>query len=919
MAVVVGCLGLLGSARCALCAQSKAESSFSEEHISRHENYQLTSTETRSFCTVRPASQREPRGGSPLFFLAVGSLFAGVVHGKNSEEDNAPKQGLKRRRRPEERGLPDDEALCDLAWTYLEAQHRLWPELAQQGVLPPLTKIAATRSARQFKDRFLDEFDLELSELPESDSWDALAAAYLRYSCDKSNPRSLCQQLELILNRAQGNKHFIPWRFVFADAAVTGTTSNRRGYELAKEALADADMKIEILYLDEIGRASRDSVESLRLGQTLQRLRKRLIGVSDGFDSRSEMSKMMLSMFAMLQEWFIDQLRSKVNRGMSDSHERGTNRRPPPFGNKLVPAVDSHGNPLYGRDGDRLNMQVVNEDEAPHVRLAFTLFVDNQWSMTRIARELRELRPDGRHWDSSGIRDLLERHKYIGIDVENMTYREKVIGENGKEKFITRDRPRSEWKVKRARHLQIISYRLWKQAQVRLAEVSEAFATKRKPTKHRSEVYSSVLVRPICGDCKRPMSLGRSGKYATFTCLNGTTGKFGCKHHGYKSVRIVESTILNHVMNNILNDEQLKLLVIRANEYLTVETEKPRTDTSAWKAEIRKLSSKQRRLAGILAEVGEEDLDSIVTELRRCERRLRELRKLISDAESSDFVPPPIKSDDAIALLNDLRELLRADVGKSAKILKRITGPIVIRQEQEEGKKKLTWIAEFTVNLVPVVAKLAAAGNCPSTRGWEYLTTHDWTIPEMVTLRVERPPNYEKLLPKFVEMHADGASIQQIAYEHKMCWRYAAEILLFGETGKKPCWGPNADLERHCAGWSQFKEVSSVVARLRDRRKLYWPNIVVHLHKHDGIEIAELTAMRAYDYAHRAENRASSGAGESRRRTRLGEDKYEEVMRLIGQNRCSDREIARRFGCSRSTVGRWRRKCNSIQPNRRKP
>ena len=52
---------------------------------------------------------------------------------------------------------------------------------------------------------------------------------------------------------------------------------------------------------------------------------KRMIGVSDGFDSDVTMSKMQLAMFAALQEMFIDQLRSGVVRGMDDAFRQGTN------------------------------------------------------------------------------------------------------------------------------------------------------------------------------------------------------------------------------------------------------------------------------------------------------------------------------------------------------------------------------------------------------------------------------------------------------------------------------------------------------------------------------------------------------------------------------------------------------------------
>lgn len=181
----------------------------------------------------------------------------------------------------DDRGLPDHDALIDLAKTYLETQHRLWPELVAIGVLPPLKEEATISLADSFRRRFLAG-QIDLTPLPDTcPHWDDLGSEYLRYSCDNSNPRSLPQQLQLGLERAKRDKVFIPWECVCADAAVTGTVAARRGYQMAK-ALIQNESKVKRLYIDEIGRASRDAIESLRLGKLIERCEKRLIGVSDG-------------------------------------------------------------------------------------------------------------------------------------------------------------------------------------------------------------------------------------------------------------------------------------------------------------------------------------------------------------------------------------------------------------------------------------------------------------------------------------------------------------------------------------------------------------------------------------------------------------------------------------------------------------
>lgn len=160
----------------------------------------------------------------------------------------------------------------------------------------------------------------------------------MRYSSDNSNSRSLAQQLQLELARARARSHFIPWQYLFADAAVTGTTSHRRGYQELKSLIRSDAPGLTAVYIDEVGRASRDAVETLQLGRLIDARRRRLIGVSDGFDSTSEMSKMMLTVAGMFHEHFIDQLRAKVKRGMNDAFRLGTNLGKPALGYTLEPA-----------------------------------------------------------------------------------------------------------------------------------------------------------------------------------------------------------------------------------------------------------------------------------------------------------------------------------------------------------------------------------------------------------------------------------------------------------------------------------------------------------------------------------------------------------------------------------------------------
>jgi DNA invertase Pin-like site-specific DNA recombinase len=634
-----------------------------------------------------------------------------------------------RRRRPD-RGCPAVEALRDLARTYLETQRALWPKLVEDGTLPEPSADVLANMATDFRVKFLGERDVTWGLPARSSCWNALAASYLRYSSENSNPRSLDQQLKLQLERAANEDNFIPWNFVFADAAVTATSADRHGYNLAKQSLAIDALKL--LYIDEVGRASRDAIEAMRLGRLVDARHKRMIGVSDGFDSHAPMSKMMLSIFGVVQEWFVDQLRTKVKRGMNDAFDRGTNLAPPPVGYDLVPATDADGRPVVGKDGVPLKSKAVNAD-ANEVLEAFKLYGLEGRSPNQLARRFNEKAVGGSTtWSDNSIRKMLQRHIYVGIQVYHRTYQVRDP-ETGTIKIY--ERPRNEWRVRRVRNLQIVPWQLWKTVRARVNACKLANgATRDGGGLSRSDIYPTVLVRPVCGSCGANLMLTRTGdggKYASFFCRNSVNGNKGCTHKGSKAVRIIEETILGELRAKVFTDQFVGRVLEHANRFLGEEALRPREDTGPLEAEIRSVRSKRDRLVTLLeGGDGEGDEDggrgqdegddgALVSRVRQHERHLKELRRRLAELKSrNEPPPPPLTAPDIERVLSQLRDLLAQDVALAAPVLRALTGPVVVNLVHEPGKQKPTWVAKFAVDLVPVALALTPP-NCPTRRIWE--------------------------------------------------------------------------------------------------------------------------------------------------------------------------------------------------------
>jgi site-specific DNA recombinase len=96
--------------------------------------------------------------------------------------------------------------------------------------------------------------------------------------------------------------------------------------------------------IDDLSRMSRNTIESLRLGELAAETGVRVVGASDGFDSANPQSSLLLPVLGSMNEAFITQLRSKVKRGMDDAFRRGDNIQPPGVGYRLVDLKDATGN-----------------------------------------------------------------------------------------------------------------------------------------------------------------------------------------------------------------------------------------------------------------------------------------------------------------------------------------------------------------------------------------------------------------------------------------------------------------------------------------------------------------------------------------------------------------------------------------------
>lgn len=309
--------------------------------------------------------------------------------------------------------------------------------------------------------------------------------------------------------------------------------------------------------------------------------------------------------------------------------------------------------------------------------------------------------------------------------------------------------------------------------------------------------------------------------------MNGSFRVHGCQLTTSKSVRIIEKCLLKYMLDVLMTEEAVETLVTRANKYLATQGRKPRQSDKRFRKSIEEKQAKVDKLVR-LSEDADDDLCqgykkrilTIQNEVNQLKDKLKEIR------EHNAPVPPPLDAAQVKEYLKEARDFFNQDIPVAAAAIRALTGNITISQEPIPGRKTgARWIAKFQPDLVSLLRRLAHDQNYPDSITLEYLSNANWTIAEMVEVPLEHIPQYEKLGPKFAELHRNGASVQAIADAHGMPWKQTKEILDFGLYGKRPHWTNNARPGSKKQGQAKHITIQEDVVRLRDEEKLSIPKI----------------------------------------------------------------------------------------------
>jgi site-specific DNA recombinase len=180
------------------------------------------------------------------------------------------------------------------------------------------------------------------------------------------------------------------------------------------------------ILVDDLSRLSRDAAEILRLVRLLQGLGVKLISVADGIETGHKLSKLVVSMKAVINELYLDDLRDRTLRGLHGRFARGLHTGGRIYGYRAVPMVDPSGRTdATGQPLVLGTALAVEPAEAQTVRQICEWFAGGV-SLRAIAHRLNAeqvpfpadpTRRGGKRkgWASSAVRVILRNEKPLGL------------------------------------------------------------------------------------------------------------------------------------------------------------------------------------------------------------------------------------------------------------------------------------------------------------------------------------------------------------------------------------------------------------------------------------------------------------------------------------------------------------------------
>lgn len=257
---------------------------------------------------------------------------------------------------------------------------------------------------------------------------------------------------------------------IYADEGISG--KNIKDRPAINELINDVkNNKIKNVVVFKIDRLTRNTVDLIQLVDLFNKYDCRFNSLMESIDTQTASGRMFLKIIGTFAEFERENIAERVQIGFERRAKEGYS---------TCSFTPSYG---YNREkGEKI--QTVNEEEAKIVKEIFDMFVNQNISITCIAKKLNLRRvpsKKGKYWCSTTVRDVLINTNYIGMVRYGLNEKKRHFEIEGK-------------------HTPIISTELFEQAQRLLKRVQKINYTK----KPREETYFCGFL--YCGKCGKKMT-----------------------------------------------------------------------------------------------------------------------------------------------------------------------------------------------------------------------------------------------------------------------------------------------------------------------------------------------------------------------------------------------------------------------------
>lgn len=270
---------------------------------------------------------------------------------------------------------------------------------------------------------------------------------------------------------------------------ITGRPEFQQMLKDIKAGKDDVDYVL-VFKLSRFGRNAADTLSSL---QYMEDYGVNLLCVEDGIDSAGAAGKLMISVLAAVAEIERENIREQTMEGRKQKARDGRwNGGFAPYGYKLV-----------AKDGERAKVLVIDESEAPLIRLIYDKFIHTNMGANGLAKWLNEngytkkIRQNGtiKTISATFVKGVIDNPVYAGKIAYGRRKTEKIEGTRNEFHVVKQDR--DSYKLYQGIHEPIVSEDDWYKAQVK--RLKNAYKREKTHSLEHAHVLSGLLRCPECG------------------------------------------------------------------------------------------------------------------------------------------------------------------------------------------------------------------------------------------------------------------------------------------------------------------------------------------------------------------------------------------------------------------------------------